>query len=161
MKSRVIPTAFALLFALIPELQAVDQILNFKVPTVSALGISGNVNFPDFATPFPGQNFANLTDSSTSYSVSLNGVLGATKITGKLAAAAPAGVKVCVTLAPPAGATNAPATFLTTSDQTLVTGLGKGLFSAQSIAYQLSADLATTPAQSFSITVTYTLVGGT
>lgn len=143
------------------ELSAVDQILYFKVPSVSGLGISGNVNFPDFTAPTPGQNFAQLTDSSTTYSLNLNSGVGTRKITGKLAAAAPVGVKVNVTLAPPSGATNAPATALTTSDQTLVSGIGNGLYSSQGITYQLSADMANTPAQAFSVTVTYTLVGGT
>lgn len=145
----------------IASLHAVDQILYFKVPTVNALNISGNVNFPDFATPTPGQNFAPLIDNSSTYNLSLNGSVGVKKITGRLAAAAPAGVGVCTTLAPPNGASNNPATALTTTDQTLVSGIGSGLFSSLGITYKLSADISTTPAQSFSVTVTYTLVGGT
>lgn len=152
---------FALFGMKISDLFAIDQILYFKVPTVSALSLSGNVNFPDFATPIPGQNFAPLTDSSTTYSLSLNGLVAGKKITGRLAAAAPAGVGVSATLAAPNGASNYPATILTTTDQTLVFGIGNGLFSSQGITYKLSADMATTPSQSFSVTVTYTLLSGT
>ncbi len=152
---------FALLGLKISNLFAIDQILYFKVPTVSALSLSGNVNFPDFAIPIPGQNFAPLIDSSTTYNLSLNGLTMGKKITGRPAAAAPPGVGVSATLAAPAGASNNSATVLTTTDQTLVSGIGNGLFSSQSITYKLSADMATTPSQSFSVTVTYTLVSGT
>lgn len=138
----------------------VDQTLNYTVPAVSSLTLSGDVTFPEFATPAPGENFAPVTDSSSSYSLSANSSGGANStISAKLSAAAPSGLEVAVTLAAPTGATSASETTLSTSDQTLVSEIGSGSSLDQAITYSIKADLASTPPGASTVVVTYTLVG--
>ncbi len=140
-------------------LMGVDQTLNYTVPAVSSLSLSGDVTFPEFDMPAPGENFAPVSDSSSTYSLSANSTAGANStITAKLGADVPAGMEVSVALAAPTGATSASQTVLTTSDQTLVSGIGSGITAAEAITYSLSADLASTPPGASTVVVTYTLV---
>lgn len=141
------------------SLSGVDQTLNFTVPPVSAMGISGDVTFAALASPAPGENFTAVTDNSTSYSLSLNGS-STTSISAKLSSALPDGLEVAVTLAAPTGssATGASKTVLTTADQPVMTGLGGGASRGNGITYDLSADMSKAPTGAVQTVVTYTLV---
>lgn len=140
-------------------LMAVDQTLNFTVPAVSSMGVSGDVTFAALASPAPGSNFTAVTDSSTSYSLSLNGQ-STTSISAKLSSALPDGLEVAVSLAAPSGsgATSAAKTVLTTSDQPVLSGLAGGVSSGNGITYDLTADMAKAPTGAVQTVVTYTLV---
>lgn len=154
--------ALLLLLSAFSKIEAAGQTSNltYTVPTVTTMSVSGNVSFGTFATPAAGANFAPLSDNTTNYSLTNNaGSSANTKITGQIGAALPTGMSLTAQLAPPTGGTSSGVTTLTTTAVNLVTNIGHVVSNNNVITYSLGADITqAAPANSSSITVTYTLV---
>lgn len=142
------------------EAAGLSSTLTYSVPTITAMSVSGNVNFAAFTTPAAGSNFAPVTDSSTNYSLTNNaGSAANTRITGQIGAALPTGMSLSAQLAAPTGATSAGVVALSTTAQILVTGIGHLVSNNNTITYSLGADISqASPASSATITTTYTLI---
>lgn len=147
----------ALILSCSNRLTAVDQTLFAKVPQVSVLAISGDIEFEDLIPQQEGQSIAIVEDATSSYSVS-NNATSSGKITAKLANA-PRGLTIFATLMPPSGAVGRQLVQLSSSDQILVSELGKGYFSGNAIHYRVVADLdAVSALANFNALITYTLI---
>lgn len=159
---RALSLAAGLLFWCSSPLQAAatqTQTVNYTVPAVSVLSISGDVTFPNFTAPSSGQNFTSVISTGSTYSVSNNGGVNSKKIVAHLISSMPVGLTLLATLTAPAGANTISNVTMTTSDQDLVTGIDNGAFSANQIKYTLSADVTQAQvASGQTLSLTYTLL---
>lgn len=139
----------------------VTQTVNYAVPAVSVLSISGNVTFNAFSVPTAGQNFTSVLDTSSTYNVSNNGGQDSKKIVGRLVTATPTGLVLQATLTPPSGSIGLTNVSISTSDQSLVTGIDNGAFPTNQIKYTLTADVTTAPTGvGQTLNMVFTLVSG-
>lgn len=141
------------------QIFAVDQVLFGKVPQVSVLGISGDVEFEDLVPQQENQSTSIVEDATSHYSIS-NNAASIGKITARLTNP-PQGLTIFATLTPPPGASNSQMIQLTSSDQVMVSGIGRGCFAANLINYHVIADLQAVQAlPNFNTLITYTLTSG-
>ncbi len=147
----------ALVLSCSNRLRALDQTLFAKVPQVSVLAISGDVEFEDLIPQQEGQSISMVEDATSSYSVS-NNATSSGQITAKLTNA-PQGLTIFATLSPPPGAMSRQLVQLSSSDQIVVSGLGKGYFAGNAIHYRVIAELdAVSALANFKAHITYTLI---
>lgn len=132
--------------------------LTYTVPSVSVLTVSGNVTFGTFATPAAGSDFSSLSDSSTYYNVTNNAGSTSRKVTVQLGAALPSGISLSASCNAPTGATSSGTTTVpSASAAPVVTAIGNGAFSNNTITYNIFAAVATASVATATLALTYTL----
>ena len=117
------------------------QTVNLSVASVQLIAVSGNMVSLgiDGTSAVAGTNAVGTdTDNSTTYSVTHNGSTPL-RITAAIDVAMPSGTSLSIDLATSNG-TSAGTVTLGTTAQDVVTGIAKGVISAQSIGYSFSAD---------------------
>ena len=121
----------------------------------SSISLSGNPLPMTINTATAGSQPNSVTDTSTTYSVLS---LVTATIVGSLNAALPTGVSLTVTLAPPALATSAGPVIMTTTNQTLVSGIVVLVtITGLQITYKLSATVHAAPVTNATALVTFTI----
>lgn len=127
----------------------------YTISTIAAISISGNPAPLNITSTTAGSSLPNATDSSTTYSVTTNQT--ARRVTGALATTMPVGITLTVNLTAPTGGTSAGAVALTTTAQSLVTGIANVAQGGMAITYVLSATLSAVPVSAATNTLTYTI----
>ncbi len=130
------------------------QAVTFSVDSIQVISVSGNPAPLNITTPSPGSTPSSVTDNSTTYALTNN--LTSQNISGSLSGDMPSNTALSIQLVAPEGATSSGTVNLTTTPQTLVTGIGPVASSGLTITYTFSADVLAGPVTSTTRTVTLT-----
>lgn len=131
------------------------QTVTLEVQAIDEISVSGNPGPLVVSTATAGSQPDQVTDTSTTYSITTNGTNK--KITGAIDTAVPAGVTLQVNLAAPTGATSLNDVTLSITAADLVTGISQVAESALTVTYKLSATVTAGVIVSTSKTVTFTI----
>lgn len=158
-RSLLIATAALLtLTASTASAQSASQDVTVVVPEVESLSVSSSALTLTFLAPEVGGSFADVTNATSTYSLTVN--TAGNKITGVLDAAYATGITLAVSLAAPSGGASAGSTTLGTAAVDLVTGVSNVNASGLGITYTASADATALPnAAGETQTVTFTITG--
>lgn len=130
--------------------------VTYTIGSIDAITVSGNPAPLNVTTAVAGSPPSSASDSSTTYAVTTNNT--SRKITGAVASTMPTGTTLSVNLtAPSGGSVSAGAVALTTTAQSLVTGIDQLAQSNLGITYTLTATSAAAPVVAATNTVTYTI----
>ncbi len=129
--------------------------VTWTVASIDAISVSGNPGTLTVNSATAGSAPSSAADSTTTYSVTTNNT--ARKVTGAVGVAMPTGVTLSVNLAAPTGGTSIGSVGLTTTAQSLVTGIANLAQSALGITYTLAATVSAAQASAQTATVTYTV----
>ena len=138
-----------------------SQTVTYSVSAINEISVSGDPASLDITTATAGSDPNQVTDSSTTYSISTNGT--DKKITAELDTDVAAGLTLEINLADPDGggsATSAGDVTLTSSAADCVTSITGLAASAKTITYKFSATMAAGVVGSTGKTVTLTVVAG-
>lgn len=136
--------------------QTANQTVTIEVQPVSKISVSGPVSLV-INDAIPGQDPLPVTNSATSYNITHNSS-STGKISASINSALPAGVKLELTLAPVLGTTAGKQDISSaTTAVDVVTGIGLGKGSNQTITYDFSATLAAGAFASTVKTITFTV----
>ncbi len=151
-------TCFVVLAGVFYPLEAAttaNATITYTIGSIDSLAISGNPGTLTINSATAGSSPTAASDTTTTYAVTTNN--SGRTITGQLSSALPTGVSLSVTLAAPTGATSAGSVTLTTSPQSLVTGISTIAEGSLLVTYYLTATTGSPQAAGSSTTVTYTL----
>jgi hypothetical protein len=140
-----------------PDWGTATQTVNFVIPEINALTVSGDPGTLTIVAPTAGNLPEVVSDATTSYALTTNDQYGAI-ITASLDQAMPTGAVLTVNLTAPTGATSNGDVTLSAVPHTVVHGLSQIASSGNTITYKLDASALPVPANS-SRTVTFTLSG--
>jgi hypothetical protein len=133
-----------------------SQTVTIQVSQINQISVSGNPAALTVSTATAGSQPAEVTDATTTYAVTTN-ANAARRVTGALDTDVPASTTLKINLAAPTGATSAGDVTLTTTAQSLVTGISKVAESGKTITYKFSATVAAGEVSSIAKTVTLTV----
>lgn len=129
--------------------------LTYTIGSINAITVSGNPGTLTINSAVAGSAPTNAVDATTTYAVTTNNT--AIKVTAALSSNMPSGVTLTASLVAPTGATSAGAVSLSTTSQSLVTGIANIAQSGLSITYTLSATVSAAQVTNATNTVTYTI----
>lgn len=129
--------------------------VTYTIGSIIAISVSGNPGTLTVNSATAGSNPTSATDATTTYAVTSN--VATQRVTGAVATAMPTGTTLSVNLAAPAGGTSAGTVALTTTAQSLVTGISNVASASNVITYTLAATVAAATVTNATNTVTYTI----
>lgn len=132
-----------------------NQTVTFEIQAINEISVSGSPAKLTISTATAGGNPDNVTDSSTTYSITTNET--GKKITGKIDTNMPSNTQLEVNLTAPTVGTSSGNVALSTTAADLVIGISKVADSDLQITYILSATVAAGVVNETSRNVTLTL----
>jgi len=113
------------------------QLVEFEVAAINEISVSGNPETLIISEAAPGSHPTPATDSSTTYAITTNGTNK--KITARIDSAMPDGLTLKVKLNAPAVGASQGDVVLSTSDESVVTGISRVAQDNLAITYTLEA----------------------
>jgi hypothetical protein len=132
------------------------QTVSFQVAGIDAISTNGDNVSLVINSAVAGSDLTSVTDSSTTYSITTNGV--SKKITGSLSDDMPANTSLMVNLAAPNGANSLGSVALTKNPKDLVNGISKIAADRKTITYTFNASVAAGVINATTRKVTLTIV---
>lgn len=149
-------TLIALVFcAGLEALSSTTATVTFSIQPITAVAISSNPAALIVCVATPGDPPNCAEDCLTTYSITTNGT--GQNITGTIDSSMPSGVRLNVEMEAPPGAVSRGSVELTTTPQTLVSGISNISASNLMIDYTLSASSSACPCASQTRIITYTV----
>lgn len=129
--------------------------VTYTIGSIDAITVSGNPGPLNVTAATAGNQPTSATDSSTTYAVTTNNT--SRIVTGSVATSMPTGTSLSVNLVAPSGGSSAGAVDLTTTAQSLVTGISNVAQGSLTITYILTATVSAAQVVGATNTVTYTI----